>query len=101
MGCCSCPACVYEVLMSRSVYLETYGCQMNVNDSQILEGRFQLKGCRVAPSPEEADLILLNTCAVRENAEERVFGRIGELKKHKVARPGVLIGVTGCMAQRL
>jgi tRNA-2-methylthio-N6-dimethylallyladenosine synthase len=87
--------------MSRSVYLETYGCQMNVNDSQILEGRFQLKGCRVAATPEEADLILLNTCAVRENAEERVFGRLGQLKKFKKRRNNVVIGVTGCMAQRL
>ncbi len=87
--------------MGRSVYLETYGCQMNVNDSQVLAGRFQLQGCTVAPSAEAADLILVNTCAVREHAEEKVFSRLGQLRLLKQERPGLLLGVTGCMAQRL
>lgn len=86
--------------MKKAVYLETYGCQMNVNDSAVLAGRFKLEGCHVVASPEEADIILVNTCAVRENAEERVFGRLGELKR-VINRNGALLGVTGCMAQRL
>jgi tRNA-2-methylthio-N6-dimethylallyladenosine synthase len=90
-----------EFRMSSRVYIETYGCQMNVNDSHVLAGRFQLHGCRVVDSAEEADIILLNTCAIRENAEERVFGRIGELKKLKNEGKDVRLGVTGCMAQRL
>jgi len=86
--------------MKKAVYLETYGCQMNVNDSAVLAGRFKLEGCHVVATPEEADIILVNTCAVRENAEERVFGRLGELKRVTSAN-GALLGVTGCMAQRL
>ncbi|HEX7878194.1 MAG TPA: tRNA (N6-isopentenyl adenosine(37)-C2)-methylthiotransferase MiaB, partial [Candidatus Eisenbacteria bacterium] len=66
----------------------------------VLAGRFKLEGCHVVATPEEADIILVNTCAVRENAEERVFGRIGELKRVTSAN-GALLGVTGCMAQRL
>jgi tRNA-2-methylthio-N6-dimethylallyladenosine synthase len=86
--------------MKKAVYLETYGCQMNVNDSAVLAGRFKLEGCHVVATPEEADIILVNTCAVRENAEERVFGRIGELKR-VTSKNGAYLGVTGCMAQRL
>lgn len=85
----------------KSVYLETYGCQMNVNDSDVLASRFQLRDCRVVEHPEQADIILINTCAVREHAEERVFGRLGELKKYKKRRARVRLAVTGCMAQRL
>lgn len=85
----------------RRAYLETYGCQMNVNDSHVLAGRMKAAGYELVDAPENADLIFVNTCAIRENAEERVFGRIGELKRIKMARNGVRIGVTGCMAQRL
>ena len=86
---------------TRQVYIETYGCQMNEADSELL-GRILLDGgYALTDGPEQADIILLNTCAVRERAEERIFGRVGELAQFKYERPEVLIGVLGCMAQHL
>jgi tRNA-2-methylthio-N6-dimethylallyladenosine synthase len=87
--------------MSRRIYLETYGCQMNVADSELMLGQLARAGYRRTEEASEADLILLNTCAIREHAEQRVYGRLGELSRHKVRRPGVLLGVAGCMAQHL
>lgn len=81
------------------VYVETYGCQMNVSDSELMLGRLAADGYAEAATPEEADVILLNTCAIREHAEQRVLGRLGELKG--VMKPAAVVGVTGCMAQRL
>jgi tRNA-2-methylthio-N6-dimethylallyladenosine synthase len=81
------------------VYVETYGCQMNVSDSELMLGRLAADGYAEAGSPEEADVILLNTCAIRDHAEQRVLGRLGELKG--VMKPYAVVGVTGCMAQRL
>ena len=83
----------------KNVYIETYGCQMNVADSETVFGLLGGQDYERTDDPAKADVILINTCAVRENAEQRVFGRLGELKRHK--RPGVVIGVLGCMAQRL
>jgi tRNA-2-methylthio-N6-dimethylallyladenosine synthase len=83
----------------KRVYLETYGCQMNVADSELLLGLFERAGYQPAERPEGADVLLVNTCAVRENAEQRVIGRLGELQQFK--RPGGVLGVVGCMAQRL
>jgi tRNA-2-methylthio-N6-dimethylallyladenosine synthase len=83
----------------KNVYIETYGCQMNVADTETVFGLLGGEDYERTDDPAKADLILINTCAVRENAEQRVFGRLGELKRHK--RPGVVIGVLGCMAQRL
>jgi len=82
-----------------SVYVETYGCQMNVSDSELMLGRLAADGYVEAPTPEEADVILLNTCAIRDHAEQRVLGRLGELKG--VMKSSAVVGVTGCMAQRL
>lgn len=87
--------------MSRRIYLETYGCQMNVADSELMLGQLSRAGYDRTEKPAEADVILLNTCAIREHAEQRVYGRLGELSRHKVRRPGVLLGVAGCMAQHL
>jgi len=81
------------------VYVETYGCQMNVSDSELMLGRLVADGYAEAANPQEADVILLNTCAIREHAEQRVLGRLGELKG--VMKPSAVVGVTGCMAQRL
>ena len=81
------------------VYVETYGCQMNVSDSELMLGRLSADGYTEASTPEEADVILLNTCAIREHAEQRVLGRLGELKG--VMKSTAIVGVTGCMAQRL
>lgn len=83
----------------KRVYLETYGCQMNVADSELMLGVLGRAGYQPTDRPEAADVMLVNTCAVRDNAEQRVIGRMGELQRHK--RPGTVLGVVGCMAQRL
>jgi tRNA-2-methylthio-N6-dimethylallyladenosine synthase len=82
------------------LYVETYGCQMNVADTELIMGTLGAHGYVRVDTPDEADVILLNTCAIREHAEERVLGRLGALAGHK-RRPGVRLGVTGCMAQHL
>ena len=87
--------------MERSFYIETYGCQMNVADSELMLGRLGQAGYRRVERAEEADVILVNTCAIREHAEQRIYGRLGELTRHKLRRPGVVLGVAGCMAQHL
>jgi tRNA-2-methylthio-N6-dimethylallyladenosine synthase len=83
----------------KHVYIETYGCQMNVADSELMFGVLERAGYLRTDAPDAADVILVNTCAVRDNAEQRVIGRVGELQRFK--RPGVILGVVGCMAQRL
>ncbi len=83
----------------KRIYIETYGCQMNVADSELMFGVLGREGYVRADDPAEADVMLVNTCAVRDNAEQRVIGRMGELQRHK--RPGDVLGVVGCMAQRL
>jgi tRNA-2-methylthio-N6-dimethylallyladenosine synthase len=85
----------------RKAYVETYGCQMNVSDGELMEGILATSGFELTSRPEDADVILVNTCAIRDHAEQRVLGRVGELNRLKVARPELVIGVTGCMAQRL
>ena len=85
----------------RRVFIETYGCQMNMADSELMGGILGTSGYTAAPNHAEADVILINTCAVREKAEERVFGRLSHLLQYKHERPEVLLGVTGCMAERL
>ncbi|HEX5438792.1 MAG TPA: tRNA (N6-isopentenyl adenosine(37)-C2)-methylthiotransferase MiaB [Gemmatimonadaceae bacterium] len=82
-----------------TVYIETYGCQMNVSDSELMHGRLAEYGYEATESPDDADVILVNTCAIRDHAEQRVLGRLGELKRHM--KPDTILGVTGCMAQRL
>ena len=82
-----------------SVYIETYGCQMNVSDTELMLGKLAAEGYAVSEGPDGADVILLNTCAIRDHAEQRVIGRLGELKR--AMKPGSIMGVTGCMAQRL
>ena len=85
----------------RRAYVETYGCQMNVSDGELMEGILAAGGFDRAARPEDADVILVNTCAIREHAEQRVLGRVGELNRLKMANPELVIGVTGCMAQRM
>src|SRR5260370_12218944 len=82
-----------------SVYIETYGCQMNVSDSELMLGVVARDGYVRSDDPAAAEVMLVNTCAVRDHAEQRVLGRMGELKRYK--RPGDVLGVVGCMAQRL
>lgn len=85
----------------RRVFIETYGCQMNLADSELMGGILSKRGFTAAGSLEEADVILVNTCAVREKAEERVFGRLTQLLKYKHVKPDLVLGVTGCMANHL
>ncbi|MGM0431578.1 MAG: tRNA (N6-isopentenyl adenosine(37)-C2)-methylthiotransferase MiaB [Spirochaetota bacterium] len=84
----------------RSFYIETYGCQMNIAESHVLDAEFLRHGFRAAVHPEEADIVILNTCSVRKTAENRVWGRLGYYKHLKASRDLTLI-VTGCMAERL
>ena len=81
-------------------YVRSYGCQQNVNDGEKIRGVLMDIGFGVCDSVEQADLILFNTCAVREHAEQRVFGNVGALKKLKEKNPRLIIGVCGCMAQQ-
>ncbi len=85
--------------MSLRVYIETYGCQMNLADTELIVGHLRGSGYARTDDPAGADVILLNTCAIREHAEDRVIGRLGALARHKAQRPQVQIGLTGCMAQ--
>ena len=85
----------------KKAYVETYGCQMNISDGELMQGILASGGYDLAATPEEADVILVNTCAIREHAEQRVIGRVSELNRHKLEKPELVIGVTGCMAQRL
>lgn len=88
-------------MRKNNVYIETYGCQMNVADTEIVLGILKKQGYEVTDKPENADVILLNTCSIRENAEQRIYGRIGNLKTLKYKNPGLVLGVLGCMAERL
>ena len=85
----------------KRVFLETYGCQMNVADSETMAGVLERAGMSLTDSPDDADAVILNTCAIREHAEQRVLGRLGEFARLKSARPALIVGVAGCMAQHL
>lgn len=84
----------------KFVTILTYGCQMNENDSERFTGQLKTLGYEYNPDMEEADLIIINTCCVRESAELKIYGKIGELKRLKAANPNLLIGIAGCMAQK-
>ena len=85
----------------KKAYIETYGCQMNISDSELMAGILAVQGYVSTDTPDDADVILVNTCAIRDHAEQRVIGRVGQLQQVRRERPGVVIGVTGCMAQRM
>lgn len=95
------PGADHPVPASRRAFIETYGCQMNIGDSEIMTGALARRGYVIVDSPAEADVIVVNTCAIREHAEQRVLGRIGQLQQVRRDRPDVVLAVTGCMAQRL
>jgi len=83
-----------------ALHVVTFGCQMNKYDSLLVEGRFRRRGYRLTERVEEADVVLFNTCSVRDHAEERTYSWLGELKREKARRPELILGVMGCMAQR-
>jgi tRNA-2-methylthio-N6-dimethylallyladenosine synthase len=85
----------------NNVYIETYGCQMNLADTEIVLGILKKQGYDVTDKPENADIVLLNTCSIRDNAEQRIYGRIGNLKTLKANKPDLILGILGCMAERL
>lgn len=85
----------------KNVFLETYGCQMNVADSELMAGVLERAGMALVERPEDADAVILNTCAIREHAEQRVLGRLGDFARLKAANPALVVGVAGCMAQHL
>ncbi len=85
----------------RRVYIETYGCQMNVADSEVVGGILQKEGYTFTQEIAEADVILVNTCAIRDNAEQRIYGRLGYFSTFKRRNPELVVGILGCMAERL
>ncbi len=85
----------------RRLWIETYGCQMNVLDSELIAGRMRREGYELTDDRNEADLLLFNTCSVREHAEERAMSNAGSLKRLKKRRPDAIVGVVGCAAQNL
>jgi tRNA-2-methylthio-N6-dimethylallyladenosine synthase len=86
--------------MPRKIYLETFGCQMNVLDSELVLGQLRARGLERTESRDEADVVIYNTCSVREHAEQKVWSRLGELRLEKQERPDLIVGVIGCMAER-
>ena len=85
----------------QKVFIETYGCQMNVNDSEVVASILKANGYEITEELNQADVVLVNTCSIRENAETRVFGRLNNFKQYKKRKPSLLVGVLGCMAERL
>ncbi len=83
------------------IYIETYGCQMNVNDSEVILSILQDAGYALTENIDEANIILANTCSIRDNAEQRIWGRIDQFRLQKKKRDDVIIGIVGCMAERL
>jgi len=86
--------------MPRTIYLETFGCQMNELDSELVAGQLRALGYLFTPDPELADVVLYNTCSVREHAEQKVWSRLGELGPRKDSQPELVVGVLGCLAER-
>jgi len=85
----------------KKAYIETYGCQMNVNDTEVIFAILEKAGYGRTEDMEEADLLMANTCSIRENAEQRIWGRLDVFSREKKARPGTLVAIVGCMAERL
>lgn len=85
----------------RKLFVETYGCQMNVGDTEIVVSIMQREGYVYTDCLDEADVVLINTCSIRDNAEQRIRGRLAEMRRLRRQRPGLVVGVIGCMAERL
>lgn len=85
----------------RKLFIETYGCQMNAGDSEIVVSIMQQEGYRYTENIDEADIILINTCSIRDNAEQRIWGRLSAMRQLKRRKPSLIVGVIGCMAERL
>ena len=88
-------------MSKSSIYIETYGCQMNLADTEIVLGILKDNGYEVTKEIGKADVVLLNTCSVRDNAEQRIYGRLGNISNYKNVNPNLVVGILGCMAERL
>ena len=88
-------------MRNNKIYIETYGCQMNLADTEIVLGILQKNSYILVKEASEADVVLLNTCSIRENAEQRIYGRLGNFKNIKKSNPNLVVGILGCMAERL
>src|SRR5438445_6751702 len=86
--------------MTQKLYLETVGCQMNVLDSELVVGSLRRQGYTLTDTATDADVILFNTCSVRQHAEDKIYSALGRLRGHKKRHPGKIVGVLGCMAQK-
>jgi tRNA-2-methylthio-N6-dimethylallyladenosine synthase len=86
---------------TRNLYIETYGCAMNLADSEVVASIMATKGFKTTNDIQEADVVFVNTCSIRDNAEAHVWGRLREIKHQKKTNPGMIVGVLGCMAERL
>lgn len=92
---------IQDLSHQPKLYVETYGCQMNVNDTEIVQGVMNDSGYAMTDKPEQADVILLNTCAIRDNAEKKIHERLNHLKYYKKRNKDLVVGILGCMAERL
>ena len=87
--------------LGKRLFIETYGCQMNAGDSEIVVSIMQREGYIYTENIKEADVILINTCSIRDNAEQRIWGRIADMRRYRKAKPSLVVGIIGCMAERL
>lgn len=87
--------------VGKRLFIETYGCQMNAGDSEIVVSIMQDEGYAYTADISEADVILINTCSIRDNAEQRIWGRLNDMRRYRKARPSLVVGIIGCMAERL
>src|SRR5438876_6419622 len=86
--------------MNKKLYIETVGCQMNVLDSELVVGSLRRQGYELTHQATDADVILFNTCSVRQHAEDKIYSALGRLRPHKRKHPDKIVGVLGCMAQK-
>src|SRR5271157_5084271 len=86
--------------MTKKLYIETVGCQMNVLDSELVVGSLRRQGYELTHEATDADVILFNTCSVRQHAEDKIYSALGRLRPHKKRHPETVLGVLGCMAQK-
>ena len=100
LNCLAVTTAVSSTHHPRTYEVRTFGCQMNVHDSERLSGMLEDAGYVAAPAGEEADLVVFNTCAVRDNADQRLYGSLGQMKHAKEHHPGMQIAVGGCLAQK-
>ena len=87
--------------VGKRLFIETYGCQMNAGDSEIVVSIMQDEGYVYTADISEADVILINTCSIRDNAEQRIWGRLNDMRRYRKARPSLVVGIIGCMAERM